>query len=151
MLQGGEILIILVVALVVLGPARLPEVARKAGKWAAELRQAAKEIRQGLEAEVSDLKEASEEFRALNEEIKKPLDDVKRGVDEVGVSRLEWTGPKPVSGPTPADAMADLERIEAESKASAEPEKSEADNEGAAETVDRGDGSPDEDAVEGGA
>ncbi len=116
MLQGGEILIILVVALVVLGPARLPDVARKAGKWAAELRQAAKEIRQGLEAEVSDLKEASEEFRALNEEIKKPLDDVKRGVDEVGVSRLEWTGPKPISGPTPADAMADLDKIEAGSK-----------------------------------
>ena len=27
-------------------------------------------------------------------------------------SGIEWTGPKPLSGPTPADAMADLEAIE---------------------------------------
>ena len=28
------------------------------------------------------------------------------------MSRLDWEGPKPISGPTPADAMADLEEIE---------------------------------------
>ena len=116
MLQGGEVLIILVVALVVLGPSRLPDVARKAGKWAAELRQAAREVRQGLEAEVGELKEAGDELRALNAEIKKPFDDIKEGVNEVGVSRLDWTGPKPISGPTPADAMADLDRIESQNK-----------------------------------
>lgn len=112
MLQGGEILIILLVALVVLGPTRLPDLARKAGGYATELRKAAREIRDGLESEVSDLKSASDELKAMNQEIRKPFDDVKRGIDEVGVSRLDWTGPKPVSGPTPADAMADYEEIE---------------------------------------
>jgi Sec-independent protein translocase protein TatA len=38
MLQGGEIIIILLLALVVLGPTRLPELARKLGEWTAELR-----------------------------------------------------------------------------------------------------------------
>jgi len=111
MLQGGEILIIALLALVVLGPKRLPEYFRKAGEWAAELRKAAREITQGLEAEVADLK-------AVGEDLKAPVDELRGSLKEIGAtateaSRYEWTGPKPVSGPTPEDAMADLERIEA--------------------------------------
>lgn len=112
MFQGGEVIIILIVALIVLGPARLPEIARKAGEYAAELRKAAREIQRGLESEVSGLKEATDEFKAVKDEFKKPLGEIKKAADEVGISRLEWTGPKPISGPTPADAMADLEEIE---------------------------------------
>jgi len=113
MLQGGEILIIALLALVVLGPKRLPEYFRKAGEWAAELRKAAREITQGLEAEVADLK-------AVGEDLKAPVDELRGSLKEIGAtateaSRYEWTGPKPVSGPTPEDAMADLERIEAAS------------------------------------
>lgn len=119
MIQGGEIVIILVLALIVLGPKRLPEVARKLGGWTAELRAAARDIRHGLEAEVAELKEASDEIRAIGQEVRKPLDDLKQPVDEVKkdirsatAGGLGWTGPKPVSGPTPEDAMKDLEEIE---------------------------------------
>jgi sec-independent protein translocase protein TatB len=112
MIQGGEIVIILVLALIVLGPKRLPEVARKLGSWTAELRAAARDIRHGLEAEVADLKDASDEIRAIGQEVKKPLDDVKKDVRSAGSGGLGWTGPKPVSGPTPEDAMRDLEEIE---------------------------------------
>jgi sec-independent protein translocase protein TatB len=111
-LQGGELIIIVIVALIVLGPTRLPDLARKAGEYATELRKAARDIQRGLETEVSDLKAASDEFKAVRDEFKKPLDDVRKGIDEVGVSRLDWTGPKPLSGPTPGDAMADLDEIE---------------------------------------
>jgi sec-independent protein translocase protein TatB len=114
MFQGGELIIILIVALVVLGPERLPALAKKAGEYAAELRKAAREIQRGLESEVAGLKDATDEFRAVKEEFKKPFDDIRKAANEVGVSRLEWTGPKPISGPTPADAMADLEAIERE-------------------------------------
>jgi Tat protein translocase TatB subunit len=116
MLQGGEVIIILIVALVVLGPSRLPDLARKAGEYATELRKAAREVREGLEAEVSDLKAAGDELRAVNREIRKPFEEAHESIDEVGVSRLDWKGPKPLSGPTPADAMADLEEIEARQK-----------------------------------
>lgn len=116
MLQGGEVIIILIVALVVLGPTRLPELARKAGEYATELRKAAREVREGLESEVSDLKAAGDEIRAVKDEIRRPFEETAKGIDEVGLSRLEWKGPKPVSGPTPADAMADLEEIEAREK-----------------------------------
>jgi Tat protein translocase TatB subunit len=116
MLQGGEVVIILIVALIVLGPTRLPELARKAGEYAAELRKAAREVREGLESEVSDLKAAGDELRAVKDEIRRPFEETAQGIDEVGLSRLEWKGPKPLSGPTPADAMADLEEIEARQK-----------------------------------
>lgn len=116
MLEGGEVIIILIVALVVLGPSRLPDLARKAGEYATELRKAAREVREGLEAEVSDLKAAGDELREVNREIRKPFQEARESIDEVGVSRLDWKGPKPLSGPTPADAMADLEKIEAQQK-----------------------------------
>ncbi len=112
MLQGGEIIIILLVALVVLGPTRLPELARKVGAWTAELRAAARDIRRGLEDEVADLKKVGEELKAPIDELKLSSEEIRKEIDETGVSRLEWSGPKPVSGPTPADAMADLEEIE---------------------------------------
>ena len=112
MLQGGEIIIIAVLALVVLGPKRLPELARKIGRWTAELRAAAREISRGLESEVADLKAVGEELKAPLEELKQPLKDVQRDVKSADPRGLDWTGPKPVSGPTPEDAMADLEELE---------------------------------------
>lgn len=103
MLQAGEILIILLVALIVLGPTRLPEAARKIGGWASELRSAAREISKGLEAEVAEVRKAAAEVKEMRDEIKKDLDQT---------VKYNWEGPKPVSGPTPEDAMADLETIE---------------------------------------
>lgn len=108
MLQGGEIIIILLLALVVLGPTRLPELARKLGEWTAELRSAARDLRRGLEAEVDDIKQVGRELKITSEDIRKEIGDA-------GANRLDWTGPKPVSGPTPADAMADLDEIEQKS------------------------------------
>jgi len=112
MLQGGEIIIILLLALVVLGPTRLPELARKLGEWTAELRSAARDIRRGLEAEVADIKQVGEELKAPLDEMKRSSEELRREIDQAGVSGLDWNGPKPVSGPTPDDAMADLEEME---------------------------------------
>lgn len=117
-MQGGEVLIILLVALVVLGPTRLPELARKAGEYTSELRKAAREIRSGLEAEVADLK-------SVGDDVRKPLSEIRREVDEVTASRLDWTGPKPLSGPTPADAMRDLDEIEGRGTATEDSESEE--------------------------
>lgn len=126
MFQGSEIFVILLVALVVLGPERLPEIARKLGGYTAELRKAARELRDGLESELGDvsgivddvrspineLKQAARdttgEMRKVGSEAKRDFDDAAGGVR----SASSWVGPKPISGPTPADAMADLESIE---------------------------------------
>jgi len=63
----AEILTIAVVALLVFGPRRLPEIARKAGKILREVRNAATELTSGLEAEYKDIvdpvRDAREEMR----------------------------------------------------------------------------------------
>ncbi len=116
MFQSGEVVIILLLALIVLGPSRLPDLARRLGKWTAELRSAAREITQGLEAEVSEIKKMGDELKAPVEEIRgelrEPLKELENQVREADPRRYEWKGPKPVSGPTPEDAMRDLEEIE---------------------------------------
>ncbi len=102
MLQAGELVIIILLALVLLGPQRLPETARKIGGWVAEIRKAAQELTEGVQAEVR---------RAAA-----PLDEVRRDlaetVGDIPTPRFEWTGPTVRKGPSPDDAMADLEEIE---------------------------------------
>ena len=112
MLQGGEIIIILLIALVVLGPTRLPELARRAGKLASELRQAARDVTSGLEAEVAELRQVRDDLKSEVDDLKKPLRDLQEDTKAVDPRNFEWKGPKPISGPTPEDAMRDLEEIE---------------------------------------
>jgi TatA/E family protein of Tat protein translocase len=52
-----ELLIILVVALLVLGPAKLPQVARSLGRGLAEFRRASSELRSTLTAPVEEIRE----------------------------------------------------------------------------------------------
>ena len=114
MLQTGEIIIIAILALIVLGPQRLPQMARKIGGWTAELRKAAREITAGLEAEVSDFKEVGRDLKAPLDEVKKPLTELRdevKGFGKEARGAYEWKGPKPVSGPTPEDAMRDYEEM----------------------------------------
>lgn len=111
MLQTGEIVIIALLAIVVLGPRRLPEMARKIGGWTAELRKAAREITAGLEAEISDFKEVGKELKSPLDEVKKPFTEIRDDMKDLGGEAREWKGPKPISGPTPEDAMRDYEEM----------------------------------------
>ena len=45
-IEGGEWIVIVLVALIVFGPERLPELARRTGDWVRELRGAAREMRE---------------------------------------------------------------------------------------------------------
>lgn len=138
MIEGQEIFVILLVALVVLGPQRLPELARKLGAWSADLRRAARELRQGLEAEVGDLSEIKRDIQTPLREIQQPfkevdatMREVKKDVrnvprearNEIGGDptgkeesasgkKVSWIGPVPATGPTPEDAAEDLAAIE---------------------------------------
>jgi Tat protein translocase TatB subunit len=49
-----ELLVVLVVALLVLGPKRLPEIARSLGRGMAEFRRASNELRASLSASIDD-------------------------------------------------------------------------------------------------
>jgi sec-independent protein translocase protein TatB len=113
MIQGGEWIVIVLVALIVFGPERLPELSRKLGGWARDIKGAARELRSGLEAEVGDLRQVKADLTEPVKEVRASLKDAARLAAENNPSRLDWNGPKPVSGPTPAEALSDLEKIEA--------------------------------------
>lgn len=73
--SGAEILTIAVIALVVFGPHRLPEIARTIGGYLRELRAAVTELRQGIEQEIGPLREPIKEIK---EDLAKPVADVRQ-------------------------------------------------------------------------
>jgi Tat protein translocase TatB subunit len=56
---GGEVLVILLLALIVLGPQRLPDAARQVGKAMSELRRLSSGFQQELKAAMDDPAEAA--------------------------------------------------------------------------------------------
>lgn len=98
-----EMLIILVVALIVFGPRKLPQIGKTLGKSVAEFRRTSTELRSTLEREVQ-----MEEFRAARSEVselKKDVTDLGRGLDPDGSDPL---ASKPPAGPgsSAADSQA---------------------------------------------
>ena len=54
-LGTGEILVIVLVALIVFGPHRLPEIARKAGEWLAKAREMSRSFTDTIDSEFGDI------------------------------------------------------------------------------------------------
>ncbi len=78
----SELLVIGVVALVVLGPERLPVVARVAGKYFSKARRVINQVKEDieLEAEMSEFKDLEKRARSIAEEVS---DSVRGGIDSV--------------------------------------------------------------------
>ena len=87
MLGNSEILVILIFALLLFGPKKLPELARSLGKAVAEYKRAAREIEEEVNREFSqverEIKEAQKEMDLLR--------DIARdmNIDPAGKSREE--------------------------------------------------------------
>jgi Tat protein translocase TatB subunit len=62
-----ELMVVLVVALLVLGPKRLPEIARSLGRGMAEFRRASNELRSSLSASLEDERAPQPPVRAAGE------------------------------------------------------------------------------------
>ena len=71
-----ELLIVALVGLIVLGPKRLPEVARTAGRWLGRLRRFMSDVKQDFDRELQDADLA--ELRNLKQE----LDETRRSFEE---------------------------------------------------------------------
>ena len=72
----SELLVIGLMALIVIGPKRLPEVARAAGRWAGRLRRFVSDVKQDLDrelhqAELSELRQLKQEL----DETRRVLED----------------------------------------------------------------------------
>lgn len=86
---GAEILVLLVIALMVLGPDRLPQAARQVGKMVAEFRRATSGVRREIEESMS-----------IND-LRKEVDDLRSAFDIKRV--LSDDGPTPPAGSTALD------------------------------------------------
>jgi TatA/E family protein of Tat protein translocase len=69
-----EILIILVIALLVLGPQKLPELAKALGKAMGEFKRATRDLRETLDLDNLDVTELSSKEKDKKEEEEKPRD-----------------------------------------------------------------------------
>jgi len=78
-----EIILILAIALIVLGPKKLPEIAKSLGRGIAEFKKATQEFKENLQVD-NDLKEAHDTIR----EVKKDLEEtVRESMTETAVNQ----------------------------------------------------------------
>ena len=95
----GELLVILIVAVVVIGPKDLPLAMRTAGRWIGKMRRMSAHFRSGIDAMVreAELEEMEKKWKAQNEEIMRRS----AALTEAEAGAPVMTGPPPVAAPVP--------------------------------------------------
>jgi sec-independent protein translocase protein TatB len=95
----SELLLVIVIALVVIGPKRLPEAARFLGYWTGKLRRTLQNARADMERElgIDDIKREVHNQLRLEE-----LEAERKQVEET-FKRHQSQPPKPLPPPTPVD------------------------------------------------
>lgn len=91
----GELLVILIVAVVVIGPKDLPLAMRTAGRWIGKMRRVSAHFRSGIDAMVreAELEEMEKKWKAQNEEIMRRS----AAFTEAEAGAPVMTGPPPVN------------------------------------------------------
>jgi sec-independent protein translocase protein TatB len=100
---AGEFLVILVIALVVLGPERLPEAIRKVGQVMGELRK----LSAGFQDELRDaMNEPLEEMRSTVDMVRNPFKDGEEPASQTTTASPAEPAPSPtpIEPPAPADS-----------------------------------------------
>ena len=122
----SEIMTILIVILIVFGPNRLPEMARRVGRWVAKARTAAVAMRDEF---VTEYQDAVEPIAEVRDELKAARDDLRGEVKAFGEDVKE------VADETAADAQrmadetrADMKRLDLSNLAEARRDNTESDD-----------------------
>ena len=102
----SEMAIILLVALIVIGPKDLPKVARTAGRWIGKARAMARDFQRSIE----DMAREAE------------LDEIKKGIEKVGSTDLKSSIAKTIDPEGELDRAFDFSDADKEDRPSARPE-----------------------------
>ena len=111
-----EIILILAIALIVLGPKKLPEIAKSLGRGISEFRKATQEFKENLEVD-NELKEARDTIREAKEDLEETVrnsmaeNTADQEVDAASEDELEHTVEKDVTGGS-EDSVEDKSRQE---------------------------------------
>ncbi len=94
-LGAAELLVIVIVAVIVIGPKDLPLAMRTAGRWIGQVRKVSVHFRTGIDAMVreAELEDMEKKWQAQNEEIMKR----QSGSAEAAVGEPVMTGPPPAA------------------------------------------------------
>jgi len=94
---AGELLVIIIVAVVVIGPKDLPLAMRTAGRWIGKMRRMSAHFRSGIDAMVreAELEDMEKKWKAQNEEIMRRS----AALTEAEAGAPVMTGPPPVDMP----------------------------------------------------
>lgn len=84
-----ELLVIMVIALIVIGPSKLPDLARALGKGIAEFKKATQEIKESLEID-EELKEVKEDLVDSVSGIKEVLDTSELGPNDTSTKYTDY-------------------------------------------------------------
>jgi sec-independent protein translocase protein TatB len=91
----GELALIGTVALVVLGPERLPKVARTVGEWVGKAQRYVSQVKSDInrEIELSELKKLQEEARQAAASVQSSLNEVRSDLSALETEISKGTGP----------------------------------------------------------
>lgn len=123
----SEIITIAVVILIIFGPERLPEMARRAGQLAARVREAAGSLRQELTSEYQDL---AKPLKDIERDLRAAKDDIKASLPQVEDVQIQ-----PPKQPASDTVSGDAGPAAAEPGGASADGTSRDDDEGAAETA----------------
>ena len=75
-----ELIVILAIALIVIGPKKLPDLAKSLGRAMREFKKATSEFKESIEIddEIKELKDAKKSFDDLSDEVRESMDVTKR-------------------------------------------------------------------------
>ncbi|KZY57174.1 hypothetical protein A3736_06510 [Erythrobacter sp. HI0063] len=125
---AAELLVIVITAIVVIGPKEMPRALRTAGRWIGKMRRMSNHFRTGLDAMIreAEMEEAEKEWRERNREIMARSGGETFGSDPVepAMEPLPGPAPEPVANEADARAEAAIERAKpkASGEAAGEPE-----------------------------
>jgi len=90
----GELALIGTVALVVLGPERLPKVARTVGEWVGKAQRYVSQVKSDInrEMELAELKKLQEEARQAAQTVQSSLNEVSAGISSIETEVSKATG-----------------------------------------------------------
>jgi sec-independent protein translocase protein TatA len=78
-MSGGEILVVLLLALLLFGSKAIPDIAKTLGKGMREFKKATDEIKREIEENTSDLKS---DINDLSNTVRKETDEIKKGMSD---------------------------------------------------------------------
>ena len=124
-----EMIIIMVIALIVIGPSKLPELARALGKGMAEFRRATQEIKDSLDID-EDIQDIKNDLIDSVSGLDKPLDMGIEKPENEAVKEPGYEEPENEAGKEPEykdfdDVIESYEKSKSESPANGEDEKQE--------------------------